>query len=166
MRAEWLREIDSTFQGNMLYWRSDVKQAPLFVRRLINKQSNDATTRIRIAAFRDIRDCLVLPDESFITTPSPDQSTEEMTGTLLKALHFYNSCEIFPQLSSQVSPDKLLRVCICMIQNLKPIYSKVIQSVLLQDDPSLGLKFYYPVKWIYFICEVLSWVVCYQLYLL
>ena len=149
VRAEWIREIDSTFQGNTLYWRSDVKHVPLFVRRLINKQPNDATTTgIRVAAFRDIRDCLVLPDESFITTP--DQSGEDMTVTLLKALHFYNSCQIFPQLSSQVSPDKLLRVCICMIQNLKPICSKVIQNVLLRNDPSEGLKFYYPVKWILF----------------
>ena len=90
----------------------------------------------------------MLPDESFITTP--DQSGEDMTVALLKALHFYNSCQIFPQLSSQVSPDKLLCVCICMIQNLKPICSKIIQNVLLRNDPSEGLKFYYPVKWIIF----------------
>ena len=43
VRAEWLRVIDSTFQGNMLYWRSDVKHVPLFVRRLINKQPNAKT---------------------------------------------------------------------------------------------------------------------------
>ena len=97
---------------------------------------------------RIFNDCLVLSDESF--TPSPEQSAEEMTVALLKALHFYNSCEIFPQLSSQVSADKLLRVCICMIQNLKPICSKVIQNVLLRNNPSEGLKFYYPVKWLLF----------------
>ena len=135
--AEWLhqlREIDSTFQGNTLYWRGDVKHVPLFVRRLVNKQPNDATTGIRIAAFQDIRDCLVLPDESSTTTLSPDLSEEEMTVALLKALYFYKSCEIFPQMSSQVSPDRLLRVCICMIQNLKPINicSEVVQRVPLR----------------------------------
>ena len=55
VRAEWVREIFSTFQGNTLYWRSDVKNIPLFVRRLINKQPNDATTGIRVAAFQDIQ---------------------------------------------------------------------------------------------------------------
>ena len=106
----------------------------------------------------------MLPDESSTTTHSPDLSEEKVTVALLKALYFCKSCEIFPQMSSQVRPDRLLRVCICMIQNLKPINicSEVIQHVPLQEDKdpsdgltlyypvSIGLPLYYPVKWILF----------------
>ena len=74
-----------------------------------------------------------------------------MTVALLKALYFYKyPARYFRLLSSQVRPGTLLRVCICMIQNLKPICSEVLQRVVLRDDPSDGLKFYFPVKWILF----------------
>ena len=65
VRAEWLREIDSTFQGNTLYWRRDVKHVPLFVRRLINKQLNDAHHHHHHSG------CFSLPKEEPLSTCLP-----------------------------------------------------------------------------------------------
>ena len=141
-----MRILDSTFNGDGIYWRDDDKtdSSGLMEYTQIVSRFLDETLDIRLLRYEEIRHCLALPEDK------RRQAVKEADyRDLLKLLYFQDSINLFPNLQAKVCAKDFLHICLMSVSSLKFItVEQTGQRVPISTGRSKGLVHYYCLKWL------------------
>ena len=115
---KWQNELEfleSTFDGNGLYWQSHVTwQPPIIIRRIVHKLDQEEFLR------RYVKITKTYSDSSLVSVEDEEEMEEaEDCVALLKVLQFYDALKVFPNLFLSHSANQFLRICVMPINSLK-----------------------------------------------